>query len=364
MPQKAIKNVIINAINCFKNNTKLLQWPLAYFLPLPVVSTELVSVRSVQEGVFARLIFYWLPVSIFFRIFVDIIFMSFKMKKILSTIVLIFTVSCGAYAAANVRFHNEATDTTRINEILIETAAKNFKTSGERNAFIARKFIATPYVAGTLDQTPELVTVNLDELDCTTFVDMVLAMSLTVGEGRTSWRDFVYNLERMRYRGGEVNGYASRLHYISDWFVDNIHRGNIEDATRLFPKVNYIVRTIDFMSSNRDKYPLLADDDEFRRIKNIEIGYRSHRFPYIKTVDLGGKETKAAFREGDAVALVSSLKNLDVSHMGFVVFENGEPYLLHASSSDGKVELSQRPLADYMKRNRSFVGLRIARLKN
>ena len=50
--------------------------------------------------------------------------------------------------------------------------------------------------------------------------------------------------------------------------------------------------------------------------------------------------------------------------MGFVVFENGEPYLLHASSSDGKVELSQRPLADYMKRNRSFVGLRIARLKN
>ncbi len=120
------------------------------------------------------------------------------MKKILSAILLILIVNCGAYAAANARFHNEATDTTRINEILIETASQNFKDAGQRNTFIARKFIGTPYESGTLDTTPELVTVNLDGLDCTTFVDIVLAMSYTVGEGRTSWRDFVYNLERMR----------------------------------------------------------------------------------------------------------------------------------------------------------------------
>ncbi len=50
--------------------------------------------------------------------------------------------------------------------------------------------------------------------------------------------------------------------------------------------------------------------------------------------------------------------------MGLVIFENGEPYLLHASSTDGKVEISQRPLADYMKRSRTVIGLRIARLKN
>ena len=192
---------------------------------------------------------------------------------------------------------------------------------------------------------------------------MVLAMSYTVGEGRTSWRDFGYNLERMRYRGGEANGYGSRLHYICDWVVDNIHRGNIEDATRLFPRTNYVTRTIDFMSSNRDKYPALADSAEFEKIKNVEIGYRSHRFPYIKTIDLAGKETKAALRDGDALALVTNMKNLDVTHLGFVIKVNGEPYLLHASSTDGKVELSQRPLADYMKRNRSLIGVRVIRLR-
>lgn len=286
------------------------------------------------------------------------------MYRLLLSLGLLCLMCVEGSALANVRFHNESTDTTRINEILIETAAKKFKDPGERNAFIARKFLGTPYVAGTLEQTPELVTVNLDEVDCTTLVDLVLAMSYTVGEGRTSWRDFVYNLERMRYRGGEVNGYASRLHYICDWFVDNIHRGSFEDATRLFPRVNYVIRSIDFMSSNRDKYPALADSAEFERIKNVEIGYRSHRFPYIKTNDLSGKDTKGAFRNGDVVALVTSAKNLDVTHMGIIVIENGEPYLLHASSSNGVVEIATRPLADYMKRNRSLIGVRVLRLKD
>lgn len=272
-------------------------------------------------------------------------------------------VSLSASALANARFHNEATDTTRITEILVDTASKHFKSSGERVGYIARKFIGTPYATGTLDISPERVTVNLDSLDCTTFFENVLAMAYTIGEGRTSWRDFIYNLERIRYRNGELNGYGSRLHYICDWFVDNIHRGNIEDATRLFPRINYIVRSIDFMSTNRDKYPTLADPAELERIKSIEIGYRNHRFPYIKTGDINGKDTRAALRDGDAIALVTHVKNLDVSHTGFVVMVDGVPHLLHASSASGKVEISSLPLADYLKRNR-LLGIRIARLKD
>lgn len=272
-------------------------------------------------------------------------------------------VSLSASALANARFHNEAADTTRITEILVDAASKHFKSSGERVGYIARKFIGTPYAAGTLEISPERVTVNLDSLDCTTFFENVLAMAYTIGEGRTSWRDFIYNLERIRYRNGELNGYGSRLHYICDWFVDNIHRGNIEDATRLFPRINYIVRSIDFMSANRDKYPTLADPAELERIKSIEIGYRNHRFPYIKTGDINGKDTRAALRDGDAIALVTPVKNLDVSHTGFVVMVDGIPHLLHASSASGKVEISSLPLADYLKRNR-LLGIRIARLKD
>ena len=50
--------------------------------------------------------------------------------------------------------------------------------------------------------------------------------------------------------------------------------------------------------------------------------------------------------------------------MGIIVKESpdAEPYLLHASSSDGKVEISQRPLDDFLKKNRQWLGVRVFRL--
>ena len=287
------------------------------------------------------------------------------MKRIIFTFVIILAALArqGWAAPVPTRFHNEAADTARINDILSETVARQYNSPGERTADIAMRFIGTTYVAHTLEGEEEQLTVNLDELDCTTFVETVMALSLTAGEHRTTWHDYIYNLARLRYRGGEVNGYASRLHYISDWAIDNIHRGNFREVTSNFPSAAYLVRTIDFMSANRDKYPALADDSQYERMRSVEIGYRNHRFPYIKTSDLGKKATMAALRDGDIVALVTKMKNLDVTHMGVIIKKDGVPYLLHASSSLGKVVLTTVPLADFMKKNPSLAGIRVFRLE-
>lgn len=285
------------------------------------------------------------------------------MKKILMPFLLsVAAFQASAVIAGDVRFHNESDDTTRITRMLVE--AIPLKNPQERTAAVARKFIGTPYVGQTLEGDRETLTVNLDELDCTTFVETVMAVAFTAGEHRGSWRDYVYNLERLRYRDGHLDGYPSRLHYISNWIVDNVHRGNFEEATVKFPRYNYLERTISFMTENRGRYQALADSANFARMRSIELGYSNHRFPYIKTVDLARKETKAALREGDIVALVTSLKNLDVSHMGIIVKKDGEPYLLHASSTGGRVEISQLPLAEFMKKNRSFAGIRVIRIKD
>lgn len=267
-------------------------------------------------------------------------------------------------AQTPVRFANEAADTLRIVELLSDASKQHFDNPEARVAFFARKFIGTPYVAHTLEGDPEMLTVNLEELDCTTFVETALALAFTVGEQRSSWHDFVYNLRRIRYRNGEVNGYPSRLHYISDWAVDNKHRGNFSEVSADFPRSNVMSRTLDFMTSNRDKYPALADSANYARVRDIENGYRQHRFTYIKSADLGLKAVKRAFHDGDVVALVSNLKNLDVTHMGIVVKESpdAEPYLLHASMSGKKVMLSSEPLDQFMKRNRQWIGLRVFRL--
>lgn len=286
-----------------------------------------------------------------------------KHVYLLAAIIISFCAAAGLAAPTPTRFHSEESDTARINKILVESVASGFKTAGERTADIAMRFVGTPYVAHTLEGDTEMLTVNLDELDCTTFVETVMALSYTAGEGRSTWRDFLYNLQRLRYRGGEVNGYASRLHYISDWVIDNTHRGNFKEVTANFPAVAYQVRTIDFMSANRNKYPALADDNEYERIRSVEIGYRNHRFPYIKSSNLGKKATMAALRNGDIVALVTKLKNLDVTHMGIIIMQEDVPYLLHASSSHGKVELTSVPLADFMKKNTSLIGIRVFRLE-
>lgn len=284
-------------------------------------------------------------------------------KQIIIPILLsICAGTANAITTDYIRFHNEDSDTTRITTLLVN--ASKIKNPQERVAKIGKQFIGTPYVAHTLEGEKELLTVNLDELDCTTFVETVIAIAFTAGEGRTSWHDYIYNLERIRYRDGQIDGYTSRLHYISNWIIDNSHRGNFNEVTNIFPKYNYIERSISFMSENRDKYTAMKDSAVYEKIKNIELGYSNHRFPYIKTIDLNRKETKNALREGDIIALVTNMKNLDVTHMGIVIKKNDEPYLLHASSSNGKVEISKLPLYEFMKRNRSLSGIRVIRLKD
>ncbi|MDE6491130.1 MAG: DUF1460 domain-containing protein [Muribaculaceae bacterium] len=260
-----------------------------------------------------------------------------------------------------VNFHNEATDTTTITRLLQDAAVAG-QQPGSRVAGIGREFIGTAYRSGTLEGESEMLQVNLDEMDCTTYVETVMALAYTIGENRHSWRDFLYNLERLRYRGGEMSDYASRLHYISDWVVDNVRRGNFIEVTSQIPSSDYTDKTIDFMSSHRDKYPALADSLQFVKIKNTESGYRNHRFPYIKKERLANKAVMAALKDGDVVALTSKIAGLDVSHMGIIVKENGIPYLMHASSAAGSVVIDRLPLAEYMRRNKNLSGIRVFRL--
>lgn len=285
-------------------------------------------------------------------------------RNILTTIFIAATLCCAAQSGVDVRFGNEAADTARITDMIDRCVAAGYTKSGDRAAFFAKELLGTPYGAHTLEVEPEMLTVRLDSIDCATFVETVFALAQTAGERRHSWRDFVYNLRRLRYRGGNVDGYASRLHYVADWAVDNIHKGIIVEGCNRFPKVKYMVRSIDFMSRNRDRYPALADSATYARIKSVESGYRNHRFPYIKSNDTSYKGVCEAFRNGDAVAFVcNDVPGLDVTHMGLIIIDPlGLPHLLHASSSGGQVQMETQPLADFLHNKRYWLGVRVFRL--
>lgn len=290
-----------------------------------------------------------------------------NMKKLYTYIiyiVILAATSGNVFAAGKrpVRWHNEAADTTAITRILIKATDLDASSTNELVEFIGREFLDTPYKGGTLEGSPEMLTVNLDEMDCTTYMETVAALALTVSSGRCSWQDFAEMLSNIRYRNGEPDGYASRLHYISDWIITNSHRGYVREVSNRFPSADSQIKTIDFMSRNRKAYPALADSLEYERVKNMEVGYRSHRMDYIKSARLFSKAVTNAFKAGDIVALTTKTNGLDVSHVGIIVIEKDGPHLMHASSKAGKVVIDPLTFADYMKKNHQLTGFRVIRL--
>ena len=259
------------------------------------------------------------------------------------------------------RFHCN-NDTLKINELLRKGAECGKNNANELVAFYAKQLLGTPYVAHTLESNREWLTINIDELDCTTFVETLYALTRATLDMRRSWRDFACNIESIRYRNGELGDYSSRLHYVSDWIANNSHRGNIREVTAEIDGAKYEIKTINFMTANRDKYPQLADSAMFAKIKNFEIGYRMHRYPYLKKEWIDSKKTAAGLKNGDFVALISKTEGLDVSHMGIIIKEGNSFKLLHASSKEKKVVLEKDDLKETLRRNRSCTGIRIIRI--
>ncbi|HIV83523.1 MAG TPA: DUF1460 domain-containing protein, partial [Candidatus Prevotella intestinigallinarum] len=119
-------------------------------------------------------------------------------------------------------------DSVFIERVLAE--AKDGKATGNMALFFARKFIGRPYVAHTLEKNDiERLVVNTRELDCTTLVENVTALTLCAGSKRYTFSDFLAVLEQLRYRRGKLDGYTSRLHYFSDWIADKTAMGVVAD---------------------------------------------------------------------------------------------------------------------------------------
>jgi hypothetical protein len=259
------------------------------------------------------------------------------------------------------RFHCDS-DTTVINRLLADGQQSGLTDANELVVFFARQLLGTPYVAHTLEADQELLTINIHQLDCLTFIETLYALTRATQAGRCSWRDFAANIENVRYRGGEMGDYSSRIHYISEWIIDNHLRGNLVEVTPDLPHVDYMVKNIDYMTHHTASYQQLKNDSVMvEKIRKFEL--RNHRFPYLKRSWLDDKAVKAALRSGDFVSLVTKVEGLDVSHNGIIVIDDkGNPYLLDASMSGGKVMLEAKPLFKYLERSKNNIGIRVFRM--
>jgi hypothetical protein len=225
---------------------------------------------------------------------------------------------------------------------------------------IGLDFLNTPYVAKTLDKTKEeKLVVNLHQLDCTTFAENCLALARTVKSAHPDSKQFCSELERIRYRNGKLDGYASRLHYFSEWILDNETRKNVQSmAHQMGGKLLPI--TLNYMSTHPQEYPQLINDPATTaQIKAIEEKVSAQQFFYISTNQFESIEGQV--KDGDIVTLTTTIPGIDVSHVGILLKKDGRVYLLHASSSVMKVVVSSEPFSQYLAKSKKTTGVMIAR---
>lgn len=226
---------------------------------------------------------------------------------------------------------------------------------------VGESFLGTEYVAGTLDSYSgeEHLVIKISGLDCVTFVENTLAMARVIQKGKRDIQSFKKELQEIRYRGGKINGYPSRLHYFSDWIFDNEKKGIVKDITKIIGGVPY-KKKIDFMSTHPHLYnQLITDEGNLEEIIEVENNINKRKLYYIPKSEVDSYYE--SLKTGDIIATTTNVKGLDISHTGFVYKKNGKTYFLHASIESKEIIISGKELKGYLNDHKKQTGIMVAR---
>ncbi len=259
-------------------------------------------------------------------------------------------------------------DKELVKAILTDAAAYNKQHGvGEVILFIAGKFIGKPYVSHTLDRTDdERMVINLQQLDCTTYLENVVALALASYEDNPDYTTFVDVLRNIRYRGGELK-YENRLHYFDWWLSDNEKMGMVKE---IIPTNSQLLMRqtlkINYMSENFSSYAMLKNHPErVQAIKKLEDATNGKVVSFIPKQRLNNPALRKVIKDGDLIALVTNKKNLDTTHLGFAVWKSDGLHLLNASSlkKNGKRVIEPtETLYKYLMDRSWNTGIRVARV--
>ncbi len=226
-------------------------------------------------------------------------------------------------------------------------------------ADIGKTFMGTNYESHGIEKKgDEELVINLTGLDCTTFVENVLVFARLIKLGKTSFKDYENELQKIRYRSGVIDKYPSRLHYFTDWIYDNEKKGIVDDVTELVggkPTQFHV----NFMSSHPESYPQLKRHPEFlKEIRKQEAEINRRNYFYVPKERVGFVENQ--IDNGDIIAFTTSIPGLDVSHVGIAVrMEDNRIHLLHAPHPGTSVQITEEPLASYINKVKKDTGIMV-----
>lgn len=278
---------------------------------------------------------------------------------------ILMTLACGLYfssvKAQSPQYQKQ--DSIKVEKLLADALKQEASTNWI--LYFSNKLMNIPYVAKTLEKNDtERLVINLQQLDCTTFVENVLALSFCTQKKQRSFKDFCRFLRMIRYKNGIVS-YPTRLHYFTQWITDNTQLGYVSEVQKpdsIFSRVQTL--NIDFMSQHVNQYPMLVKNPSLiNEIANKEKELTGKQYQYIPKEQISNsKAMRKAIQDGDIIAITTSKKGLDTSHIGFAVWRNDGLHLINASQIHKKVIDEPMTLYDYMQKHPTQMGIRIVRI--
>lgn len=232
---------------------------------------------------------------------------------------------------------------------------------------VSAKLLGTPYKLGVsgegnLDAYDQDPLWRLDALDCTTYLETVMAASVS-----RSVRGFEQALFAVRYKEGRV-GFVTRNHFPEvDWIANNERAGHVRDLTRaLFPEET---REVSLVISKRKWYEAKSANDIEPKERDLAVRERlaaelralAPTFPdepatlpylpmqsfYVKNPENGELEPNLeVLRKIPSGSVFNIVRegwapgghSLAISHQGFLIQKADGLYMRHASTNKQVME--------------------------
>ena len=224
----------------------------------------------------------------------------------------------------------------------------------------AQAMLGLPFDNDATDSYPERLVVNVDALGYVSYVEYALAYALTLEEHEPSAAKYHAQVQQMRYRGGVVDGYGSRVLYPTEWAQQLIDRGILREV-RLGGNRSH-TRPIDYVSSHVDHFPMLQrDPSQLSVIKASEERLCSTSLGYLPTEKV--ERSLSAIRTGDIILFSSLDEGVDYHFVGVALIEGEKLMFMHASVAMKNAVIQREGLLMFLQRQSTIDGITVLRLQ-
>ena len=223
----------------------------------------------------------------------------------------------------------------------------------ERLLHVSERFLGTPYVHSPLGEGSGVdpdPTFRLDAVDCLTFVEQALAMSLARSEPEVA-----PVLERLRYASAPT--YEDRNHLMeAQWLPNNQRKGFLEDVTRRVGGA-HTVRAEKTLSART----WTSGSSLALKLPKAHQPLGTYALDMIPLERVG--EHARAIPSGTILVVLREdlpLKATRVTHLGFVVQKGSRTWLRHARRAlDGSGRVVDEELERFLARNARYDKWRV-----